>query len=64
MDHNRHRLDCIMLDWYLSKPEHVMKYAKLYLDQDFHVLQVHSSVVQILWPAAGVQVRPLRFIGF
>uniref|UniRef100_A0A2A4IXV0 Transmembrane protein 53 n=1 Tax=Heliothis virescens TaxID=7102 RepID=A0A2A4IXV0_HELVI len=56
---------CIIMNWMMAKPNHVQKYAKLYLDHGFDVVSVTCTPWQLMWPAKGSQVVAkglLRFI--
>lgn len=46
----------LCLTWLLAKRKNVLKYASLYLDHGFDVLNVTVSPWQVLWPVKGVQV--------
>ncbi|XP_031765100.2 uncharacterized protein LOC113512027 [Galleria mellonella] len=47
---------CVMINWLLARQKHVMKYAKLYLEQGFDVLSVSCTPWQLMWPVKGSQL--------
>lgn len=47
----------VMLPWLLAKPNHIKKYAQLYIDNGFEVLTVTVTPWQVLWPKKGIQVN-------
>ncbi|XP_013192683.1 uncharacterized protein LOC106136623 [Amyelois transitella] len=47
---------CIIMNWMLQRPSHVMKYASLYLEQGFDVVSVSCTPWQLMWPKTGSQV--------
>lgn len=46
----------LCLTWLLAKRKNVLKYANLYLDHGFDVLNVTVSPWQVLWPVKGIQL--------
>lgn len=46
----------VLLSWLMAKKKHIYKYANLYLDFGFDVLNVNISPWQLLWPRKGTQV--------
>ncbi|XP_030034997.2 uncharacterized protein LOC115450962 isoform X1 [Manduca sexta] len=55
---------CIIMNWMLAKPNHVMKYANIYLEQDYDVINVSCSPLQLMWPAKGSQVIAADLLKF
>ncbi|KAL0830000.1 hypothetical protein ABMA28_003458 [Loxostege sticticalis] len=55
---------CIIMNWMLARPEHVMKYASLYLEQGFDVVSVSCSPWQLMWPLKGSQLVGADLIRF
>lgn len=51
---------CIILSWLVSKPNHLMKYADIYLETGFDVMTVTCSPLQLLFPVRGAQVCRMR----
>ncbi|XP_063832169.1 uncharacterized protein LOC135081379 [Ostrinia nubilalis] len=47
---------CIIMNWMLARPQHVQKYASLYLEQGFDVVSVSCSPWQLMWPQKGSQL--------
>lgn len=47
----------ILLQWLMAKPNHVKKYAQLYVDQGFDVMTVSVTPWQVMWPTKGIQVK-------
>ncbi|XP_021207818.1 uncharacterized protein LOC101742817 [Bombyx mori] len=47
---------CVMMNWMLAKPKHVLKYANVYLEQDFDVVAVSCSPMQLMWPVKGSKI--------
>ncbi|KAG8237829.1 hypothetical protein J437_LFUL002438, partial [Ladona fulva] len=54
----------IILPWLLSRPKHIHKFAKLYLDYGFDVLTVKLTPWQLLWPVQGSQIVAGELISF
>ncbi|KAG5882633.1 hypothetical protein JTB14_001823 [Gonioctena quinquepunctata] len=46
----------VMLSWLMAKKKHVHKYADIYLNHGFDVLNISLSPWQLLWPTKGSQV--------
>ncbi|GLV35266.1 lethal (2) k09913 [Carabus blaptoides fortunei] len=46
----------VCLTWLLAKRKTVLKYASMYLDHGFDVLNVTVSPWQVLWPVKGIQL--------
>ncbi|XP_018563802.1 transmembrane protein 53 isoform X1 [Anoplophora glabripennis] len=46
----------VMLSWLMARRKHIYKYADLYLQHDFDVLNVSISPWQLLWPTKGTQM--------
>ncbi|KAJ8728758.1 hypothetical protein PYW07_006454 [Mythimna separata] len=55
---------CIIMNWMMAKPNHVDKYAKLYLEHGFDVVSVSCSPWQLMWPVKGSQVIAERLLRF
>lgn len=55
---------CIIMNWMMAKPNHVQKYAKLYLDHGFDVVSVTCTPWQLMWPAKGSQVLAKSLLRF
>ncbi|CAH0746673.1 unnamed protein product [Diatraea saccharalis] len=47
---------CIIMNWMLARPNHIMKYANIYLEQGFDVISVYCSPWQLMWPTKGSQL--------
>ncbi|XP_046384324.1 uncharacterized protein LOC124154556 [Ischnura elegans] len=54
----------VLLPWLLSRPKHIQKFAKLYLDYGFDVLTVRLTPWQLLWPVKGSQVVAGELVSF
>lgn len=46
----------IMLSWLMARKKHIYKYADIYLNQGFDVLNININPWQLLWPTKGSQV--------
>ncbi|KAJ8927179.1 hypothetical protein NQ314_020455 [Rhamnusium bicolor] len=46
----------VLLSWLMARRKHIYKYADIYLQNGFDVLNVSISPWQLLWPAKGTQV--------
>lgn len=46
----------ICLTWLMAKRKNVLKYANLYLENGFDVLNVVTSPWHVLWPVKGIQL--------
>ncbi|KAM3966109.1 uncharacterized protein ACR2FA_012981 [Aphomia sociella] len=55
---------CIIMNWMLQRPNHVMKYATLYLEQGFDVVSVSCTPWQLTWPLKGSQIIGTNLIKF
>ncbi|XP_053616586.1 uncharacterized protein LOC128678800 [Plodia interpunctella] len=55
---------CIIMNWMLQRPSHVMKYATLYLEQGFDVISVSCTPWQLMWPQKGSQVVGANLMKF
>lgn len=47
----------LLLSWLMAKKNHIYKYANLYIDKGFDVLNVTITPWQLLWPTKGAQVK-------
>ncbi|XP_063384829.1 uncharacterized protein LOC134670926 [Cydia fagiglandana] len=56
LDKQINRPLCVMINWLLARQKHVMKYATLYLEQGFDVLNVSCTPWQLMWPVKGSQL--------
>ncbi|XP_066999131.1 transmembrane protein 53-B isoform X2 [Anabrus simplex] len=54
LNHNKPLV--IIMAWLLAQQKHILKFAELYMDQGFDVLNVSIAPWQLLWPAKGSQV--------
>ncbi|XP_071441985.1 uncharacterized protein l(2)k09913 isoform X2 [Hetaerina americana] len=54
----------VILTWMLSRPKHVHKFAKIYLDYGFDVLTVKLTPWQLLWPVQGSQIVAGELVSF
>lgn len=54
----------VLLPWLLSRPKHVHKFAKLYIDYGFDVLTVKLTPWQLLWPVQGSQIVAGELVSF
>ncbi|XP_055624692.1 uncharacterized protein LOC129767639 [Toxorhynchites rutilus septentrionalis] len=46
----------LMFAWLQATEKHIKKFAEFYIEQGFHVLVVHLSPWQLMWPVQGSQV--------
>ncbi|XP_056631456.1 uncharacterized protein LOC130441692 [Diorhabda sublineata] len=46
----------IMLSWLMAKKRYIYKYADIYLNQGFDVLNININPWQLMWPTNGSQV--------
>ncbi|XP_026470972.1 transmembrane protein 53-A-like [Ctenocephalides felis] len=46
----------VLLTWLMAKQKHIMKFADIYNDHGFDVLNVSINPWQLLWPAKGTQL--------
>ena len=49
---------CIILGWLAGKERYLMKFASLYLDQEFDVLILRSPQTTVIHPMGSVKVSP------
>lgn len=47
----------VLCAWYNAQPQHVAKYAKIYIEQGFDVVAIRFSALEILRPKGKVQVQ-------
>ncbi|XP_026751583.2 uncharacterized protein LOC128199942 [Galleria mellonella] len=55
---------CVIMNWMLQRPNHVTKYARLYLEQGFDVVSVSCTPWQLTWPLKGSQLIAADLIKF
>ncbi|XP_060531116.1 transmembrane protein 53-like [Cylas formicarius] len=46
----------VLLSWLMAKKKHTYKYAEIYIEKGFDVLNVSVNPWQFLWPVKGTQV--------
>lgn len=54
----------VILCWLGSRRKDIMKFANVYIEQDFDVVTVHTSPWQFMWPTKGIQVIMADLINF
>lgn len=52
----------VLFQWLMAKPNHIKKYAQIYIDQGFDVVTVSITPWQVMWPTKGTQVKINLFI--
>lgn len=52
----------ILLTWLMAKKKHVYKYADIYFEHGFDVLNINISPWAVLWPNKGSQVSMPRIL--
>lgn len=56
LDKEQNRPLVVMLSWLMAKRKHIYKYADIYLNMGYDVLNVSVSPWQLLWPTKGTQM--------
>lgn len=54
----------VILSWLLSKRQHIMKFANLYLEQGFDIAVVSLTPWQLVWPVKGSRLVALDLLTF
>lgn len=52
----------VLLQWLMAKPNHIKKYAELYIEQGYDVMAVSVTPWQVMWPTKGTQVNTQSLI--
>ncbi|XP_031640067.1 uncharacterized protein LOC116352023 [Contarinia nasturtii] len=54
----------VLFQWLMAKPNHIKKYAQLYIDQGFDVMSVSVTPWQVMWPTKGTQLVAADVVKF